>query len=126
MYNNGQSRRRFHQIATLLLASFAFAILFIAGKLVGLPSDSPKKLANRAANMAAAQCTTALKSAGMAYVLEGDVVSIAESGVRPLSGWAERGSLAVQSCPGYRIKAFCAGSRCDQGEGMHLVMERRR
>ena len=129
MNNNGQSRHRFQQVATGLLALFAFAILFIAGKLTSLPSDAPEKLASRAASMAGAQCTTALKALGVHYEkAEGEirVVELAAHDARSLEAWAERGSLVIQSCPGYALESFCAGETCEAGSGLHIVMERRR
>lgn len=124
MKNNGQSRRRFQLTVTGFLLLLSMVILFIAGKMVSLPSESPKRLASRAAGMAAAQCTTALKVMGIHYDNTDNLVSVIESGVRPLVGWAERGSLVIQSCPGYALKSFCAGDQCLPEPGMKIVLKR--
>ena len=123
MKSNGQSRRRFQLTVTGFLILLSMVILFIAGKMVSLPSESPKRLSSRAASMAAAQCTTALKVMGIHYDNADNLVSVSESGVRSIAGWAERGSLVIQSCPGYALKSFCAGEACLPEPGMKVVLQ---
>lgn len=107
-------------LGTALLVGSLLA-LFTAGKLLTSPRME-SAAATKVLQVSAAQCTKSLTAAGIAHSTHDGKVVIKEPSERALPSLVERGSLAVQSCPGYELTSFCAGEQCLPGAGLSAVL----